>query len=671
MADTPEPLRNVTALWIEKLKRAAEYKWKVFGEDAAEALKFYNGPHDFMYEGGYSENSRGFNVRPSSEHHPAFKMTVNKVAEMVQLFGPVLYARNPYRIVRPRQTWVPPAPLVLGPPPDPMMPLDPIAQQMTLIAAQRYQQMLQQMDMRHQEDMARAQLLEMYLNYTPREIDLKGGMRMAIDEALIKGMGVTWCELWTPPGSGLRIAGNFYDTVDNLLGDPDSETVEDWQWCARRCCHPVWQVEQEYGLPPGTLRGGTESVHRQTQVDTHNYGQGPYDRKRGTTNDLVEYWKVYSKMGLGAKLQGADPSLRKALDSFGDHAYLVICKDVPYPLNMAPGAVEQVKASGDEQAAQAFLQQLEWPTPWWADNEWPFTDLCFHKVPRCAWPMSHVKPAMGEQKFLNWAYSFLAGKIRNTCRDFVAVLKAAGEDMKAAILKGEDLTLLEIESQFKTISEVVQFLQHPPMNGDIFKVIQAVEENFEKRTGLSEMMYGQTSTQSRSAEETATKRAFLQVRPDDMAERVEEMATRMARKEAILARWHLTAEDVAPILGPEAAQFWGQLVQSADFQQVVREMDYSIEAGSTRKPNKEAILANIDQGTQVILPVLQQYSFTTGDFGPVNEFIAQWGKARDFDTSGLTLKPLPPPPPPEAAPSPGESPSKNGANGKPASSSRF
>jgi hypothetical protein len=649
-----EPFRSLCGLWHEKIARAAEHKQKVFGAAADEAMRFYNGPHDFMYDEAFAKTSRGFKWTPGDEANlpaPSFCMTVNKVAELVQLFGPTLYHKNPYRLVRPRERWVPPPDLFFaGIPTDPAaLQRDPVLQQQAMAVYQRYQQLTMEADQAVAGDKARADLLEAYLNFTPDETGLKDATRDCIEEALIKGRGLLWTELWSPPGSRFRFVRSSFETVDKLVIDPDMETVEDAQWVARECCHPVWEVEAEYGLPPGTLRGSMESMHRQAQVDTDNHPGGTWSRKQGTSNDLIRYWKVWSKMGLGAKLAGAPPGLREQLDKFGEYVYLVVCKEVPYPLNFPPEQAAQVSLSGDEQAAQQLLAQLQWPVPFWADGGWPFTELDFHKVPRCVWPMSHIWPAMGEQKFLNWAYSFLAGKIRNTCRDFVAVLKAAGEDLKAAIMKGEDLTLLEIEAQFKTISDVVQFLQHPPMNGDIFTVIQAVEQNFERRTGLSELMYGESARQYRSAEEANVKANFLQIRPDDMADRVEDFAKRVARKEAILARASLTGQDVGPALGAQAAMFWDQFVASADVDAVCRELDYRVEAGSTRKPNKDRDLQNINEGANVILPALQQYAFATGDVNSMNAFLTDWAKARDLDASRYQLNPLPPPSP-EPAP---------------------
>ena len=91
------PLRPIVAQWKDKIELAATWKWKKFGDDAAEAARFYNGPHDFLYGHTMGSSSRGFVVDSDAVASPSFKMTVNKAAELVQLFGPILYHRNPVR----------------------------------------------------------------------------------------------------------------------------------------------------------------------------------------------------------------------------------------------------------------------------------------------------------------------------------------------------------------------------------------------------------------------------------------------------------------------------------------------------------------------------------------------------------------------------------------------
>jgi hypothetical protein len=232
-----------------------------------------------------------------------------------------------------------------------------------------------------------------------------------------------------------------------------------------------------------------------------------------------------------------------------------------------------------------------------------------------------------------------------TCRDFIAIQKSAGEELKEAILHGRDLTLLEIEAAHGTISEVVQFLDHPQINGDIWKVIQAITHNFEQRTGLTELMYGESTVQMRSAEEANVKGNAAQARPDDMAKKVEQAMSKVSRKEALAIRWHLGPQDVVEIFGQTVAQFWGQLVNSADLYAVTRQLDYRIEAGSTRKPNKDRDAANAQQAMQILFAPFMGYASHTGNFGPANALIQFWAKTVDMDASGMMLVAPPPPPP--------------------------
>ena len=99
--------------------------------------------------------------------------------------------------------------------------------------------------------------------------------------------------------------------------------------------------------------------------------------------------------------------------------------------------------------------------------------------------MSHLRPGLGEIKFINWAYSFLATKVMVSSRDLIAIAKSSGEELKEKISKAGDYSFIELENIHGSIDKVIQFLQHPPFNQEIYKVIQAVESNFERRVGLT------------------------------------------------------------------------------------------------------------------------------------------------------------------------------------------
>ncbi|HET6574488.1 MAG TPA: hypothetical protein VFG68_12850, partial [Fimbriiglobus sp.] len=279
--DHDHPLSPVVSAWREKIRQALDVKRRRFGKDAEDGMAFFAGPYNWLYDG--SKPARHFFPPDGADMpQPAFKMTLNKTAELVQLFGPALYHRNPIRQVNPRKF-----PQLT---PDALAAV-PAAGGNPAVAQLLWQQADVVTERGRAVDEGRASVLSYYLNYTPDALDLKTESRWAIDEALIKGLGCLWTEPYRPAGAPYRLIGSFFDSVDNLIIDPDASSLRDATWIARRCCHPVWQVERDYGLPTGTLRGSLESLNQTAAIDADPTGD--YFRKQGKTNDLVVYWKIY------------------------------------------------------------------------------------------------------------------------------------------------------------------------------------------------------------------------------------------------------------------------------------------------------------------------------------------------------------------------------------------
>lgn len=638
-------LKQFCGIWEQKLQLAKDHRYKVFGKDAAQAMKYYIGPHDFVYE--RKGDKDGLTVVGGDEplNAPPFRMTLNKVSEMVQIFGPMLYAQNPVRVCKPRHTWKAPKVLSTGPEPDPNTPPDMGTLSGYMQGLQKWVGDDQQAQMQDAIMQGKADLIEQYLNYTPNELGLEGDFRLAIDQSIVSGRGTLWTEVYIEPKGDpnepdSKLIGSFFGDVEELLIDPDVKLVKDAKWIARECIEPIWKLERDYGLPPDLLKGTMDSVDTKAMVGTSE--EGTAAAKKGKTADLVRYWKVWSKMGMGVRLKDSQVSqsvmgpAAQLSEQFGDYVYMVLVPSVSYPVNMKPALVEAAFANGDENAIAELRPAVQWPIPFWKDDEWPVTMIDPHPQFDCPWPISHLRPALGEQIFLDWGYSSLASHIHTSCRDFIIIAKSAGEDIRNTIINGKNLTIIELDAVNKSIKELVDFLQHPPINKDIFTILEAIEKNFEKRTGLTDMLYAQTGTQSRSAADASTKSSAMQIRTDDMAKCVEKAATSCARKEAIAARLLLTGQDVQPILGDQAAAFWDQYVASQDVRLVCREFDYRIEASSARKPNKDTDIANTSEAAQTIFPTLMQQAqaaMQAGNPDPwkaVNAFLRDWAKARGY-----------------------------------------
>lgn len=665
MADE-NPLRPITKRWLECVKQAEKHK-KPFQEDADEALSFYASDPDAMWKDSYARGERGYNkgIDP-----PAFRMSVNRVWEAVRLFSAVIHHRNPARTVNPKEYPII-GPALLGiQPQQPVPAMGPDGQpiigpdgQMVMMpdpGMQMYQQGLQEQQFMMERRKVIAKLLEDYLNYTPNELNLKGHSRKVVEEAFIKGCSVWWHELYQPPGSNVRMAGSFYDTVDNIVWDPDADEFEDIRWAARRRTQPVDEVASKFGLSRDALKGHQESYSSRADSNDRGY---EHKRKTGKTNDLITYWEIYSKTGFGDRLKDGDKDLQGKFDSLGPNCYIVVAEGVEFPLNLPPQLLqEEVDETG---IPQNFFMAAQWPIPFWAEpNGWPFTLLAWHGKPGYSWPISLIRPGIGELRFINWAMSFLATRIATSSQTLIGVNKAADPDIKAKILEKAEggFKIVEIsEAIGRNVNDVISVFNMPGVSQDMYTIISEVTALFDRRVGLTELIYGMTRNQFRSAAEAQVKAEQISVRPDDYANTLEDALSEVARKEALLARWLISPQDVAPVLGPMAAQAWAMHVQGEDPDSIVREYSYRVEAGSARKPNVATRIENVNNAMQIIMPVAQGL-MQAGKPEIFNALLADWGKAMNIDINPYMVPPPPPPPPapPEGQPPEGQPPPPEG-----------
>ena len=580
------------------------------------------------------------------------RICVNRVWEAVRLFTSVIHHRNPTRAVTPKDYPVVPAPLlgIFPQPPVPQMgPNGPVMGpdgQPVMMPDQgmmAYQQGMEQQQFNYERRKIIAALLEQYLNYTPNELNLKQHSRKVVEEAFIKGAGVWWHELYSPPGSAVKFAGSFYDSVDNLVWDPDADEFEDIRWCARKRIQPIDEVAAKFGLSRDDLKGHLESYASRSDEKERGYEN---KRRNGQTNDIVCYWEIYSKTGFGDRLKDADKDLRGKFDAMGPNCYLAVAEGVEFPLNMPlPMLQEPVDETG---VSQQMFMACQWPIPFWAEpGGWPFTLLAWHGKPGYSWPVSLIRPAIGELRFINWAMSFLATRVATSSQTLIGVSKAADQDLKSKILEKSEkgFNIVEIsEAVGRSVNDVISVFNMPGVTQDMYQIIAEVTALFDRRVGLTELVYGMTRNQFRSAAEAQVKAEQISVRPDDYASILEDALSEVARKEALCARWLIYPQDVEPLLGPMAAQAWGMHVQGENPDSIVREYSYRVEAGSARKPNIATRIENITNAMQILAPISQGL-LQAGRPELFNALLEDWGKAMQVDVARYMIPPPPPPPP--------------------------
>lgn len=621
---TKEFLRPVITGWLGAIKKAEDSK-KWFNKVADQCEKFYSADMGFMWK-------EDFRSTFMSGKAPKFKITIAKAFEFVALYGPTLFWTNPTRELRPRDK------LKLAP--EHFLDYGQYAEQ-------AFEQVSQRQQFEDATDDLRRQLIELYLNYTPNE-QPNGGLaaqaKLAITEALISGRGCLWCEEYRYPGSDRTLTGLFYDSNRNLMIDPDAKMsdLSDARWIARKHISPQWEVERKFGYQPGSLDGRGVAESQDSQGRTAD-GE---DRAKGKTYDLVEWYEVWSKCGVGYRLmdleRGKVPEIDRIGDAIektvGDYAYLCLMEGVPHPLNAHRAEVEQMDA---EEMVKAF----EWPLPAWIDNKWPLTCLDFYTIPDNAWPMAPLAPGLGELMFLNIMISHLAGRIWSSSRDFIAVAQSAIDDISMKLRDGQDLEILPFNDTLnKSIQEMIQVLQFPEVRYDVWRIIDRVSDMFDKRVGLTELLYGLNpgGVQSRSATDAENKAKYSSLRPDYMANCIDDWMIEGADLEKFAARWFVKGRDLVPLLGQYGAEMWDRHIVQEDPELVVRNMKARVVVNSSRKPNKEKDAANINQVIQYFLPIFQAISQATGDTSQINALIKLWGDANEMDTSLIEFQGQPP-----------------------------
>jgi hypothetical protein len=621
-----EHLRPLTQAWIGKIEASERSRasWKAMAD---ECMMFYSKSAAAMWSPNY-EKKFWKNVQA-----PKFRISINKAFEVVAVMGPSLMWEVPHRQVSPKRRYGLP---------DEIFRVDPQAQAME-------EQFRRQEMERDAIDQTTATLLSEWLNFTPREQPMGGLIReseLAIVDALIKGRGCMVTRPFQFPGDDRTYTGSFRVAPEDVYLDPDARQPSEAKWIAIKHAEPYWMVERRFGYKKNQLRGrATLESHWSTGERSAFPDQAGQYRASGQTSDILIWYEIYSKMGCGANMSGVDPKIASELErTVGDYAYVAISPSVPHPLNCHH---HRMYDNSSKQIAEKF----KWPVEYWRDDDFPIEFLDFYPNtdetdPAQAWPIPLLAPAMGELKFLNFLVPWLANRVWTTSRDFWAVAQGHVSHYKKYLQEGGDLTVIPTPMQADDVRKVIQRIEHAETRMDVWRIIELVSQMFDKRTGLTEFMYGRNEggTQNRTAEETIAKKQAVNIRPDHMQKKVVGWQSRLAAKEAYAARGFVRPKDVAPLLGQAGAYFWGKYVNNDDPNAVFRQLSYDVAASSIRRPNRERDVANFNQAMQFFTSFVQQYTQATGNWEVVNALLTQWGDLHDMDLRSMHFQPPEPDP---------------------------
>ncbi len=383
----------------------------------------------------------------------------------------------------------------------------------------------------------RAKAMEAYLNYVPRQTNLKVHCKRSIIQGCVYGKGIVWVG-WD---EDKNIVTAIFDTVQNHLVDPDARFREECNWKARIRRKPRWWLEKTY-------------PEAKKEIEAANpVGKRKSSKGVDYSTDTIEIYEMYFKVGLH-NYEGGEDLLEKNEEgeTYGD--------DTP---------MKYVMTSDGH-----ILHEGQWEVPLFRKQLWPCIELDFYEIPGQYYPKSPIKDGLSQLRNMNGHYRRMVARLKQAARGFIALLAQNGVS-----IDGESLDkILDISPTPDGVFDVIrinatgmmenakleQIFQQFKLDSNFAEFQAAIafeEQEFAKATGLYNILFqGQPETQMRSAAEVQFRDRTSRSRIEDMQKCVETWSDEIATVQALYARFLGDPEDFAPIIGPELAAAIGTLI---------------------------------------------------------------------------------------------------------------
>jgi hypothetical protein len=643
---------DIKRTWLDAIQCGIDAK-AVYMAEAEQCETFYGSDQKDIYSRNFTADigiiPQGMGIGESggidgnAPRTPIFNVRDNAAAKAVQIFVPLFLQGEMQATVQANKPFTPPPQLfgVMGDPNQPQPippPNNPQAMQQYIqqeMARQQFFMATQQSDLEYADRQYRSGIIEAAVNYIIKECNLKEESRPALRDMIVRGLGILHTEMVQFPNGTGNLAGASYLDDDRIVIDPDAKRMKDAKWVAILCEHQAWEVArdyQSYGLQETDLHASEISLIGDRLTRHHETNE---PRRK----NIFRYWKVFSRCGIGARLKPKterNPEFDMLDQAMGDYCYIVVSEGCDFPLNLTPAVEQMAMQSG---GIHPFQVVTSWPCPFFydLDDPWPFTAGWFHERKGSPWPKSHLSFCIGYLNFMAWILGFLAESAYRNARGLWIADESVSEKIIEWLKNGQTDEIVKVTKGFgqSKVQDLIEYMEGPKFNNDLVGLYQFMMAEYQSMSGITDLLQGEMDRQMRSAEEASVLQNASQLRPQDMANKVQAWLARVVRKIAILARYSQAGQDMAVILGQFGAQAWDTGVRTQNMAELFREATYSVETGKGRKPDVNAELENVNQAMQFVLPVMNSQMMVTGDPTSFNGFLDAWGEVRQMDQKNI------------------------------------
>lgn len=488
---------------------------------------------------------------------------------------------------------------------------------------------------------ARGEVTADYINEAGRLCDSYTPGRDAINDFLVYGRGVLWTGLH--PQNKAVYSGR--ENPIDILVDPEARNWPEVKWVARRRIRPKDDVIAENPEAADAIKALPKAAIRETDSLLD------YER-RDHGSQMVVYWEFLCLTGLH-HYHGGNELKNAGFTDDTPKCYLV-------------------GQNGE------FLTMKDWDIPFHKSDhwKWPLCPLDGFALPDTLLPQSPLAVGLGFQRACNWIVTLMLGKYRYTSRLVFALASQNGQGLDAQdkdrVLIGNEIEAIEIQINGET-KNVRDFIQEFQWNNDWLEpsiaLLDKLRDLYGKATGLYDVLYsGDTEKVDRSAAASQIRDRNSRSRIESLRDSVLKWQTLKCQQEAFAARFTQSRDDIAAMIGQQAAQNWGFLAtaekcdpqywmqefqkslpvhtpqdmqqiqmmaqnmaaQAVTLEQASREVDFQLEASSIRRKD-------IDQQ----LDVMKDYFNQTGSVqiqsqDPYEKSIAYMALGEYYHLAGMS-----------------------------------
>lgn len=380
-----------------------------------------------------------------------------------------------------------------------------------------------------------SRVVQEYLNFAAREANLVTEHRRSVDDGLLAGRMVLR-QGWDPIKKIIR---SWHVPVLNFVFDPDYLTLDKAQWIAIRHEEPLWKTKRRV-----EAKWRTDAVSRwtrqgksqadgvpATEEDDEDFDyQGGEDDSIAPTSRKVVYWEILSKMGCGLRGHG----LEDVAEQFGDDEEDFVRLEVV-------------------RGCQHMLAEGKWSVPLYLDDDWPVSIKDPIDTSGTHYPESPFGQVLSCQAAADLLTTIRLSGIKNRERVLVFCDQKVQAEVQDRVKSGSTADLVPVAlPPGMSLDSVVKVADFGQGSVDSARERDFLLREMETTTGVTSVVTGgqDNAPQDRSATATMTRNDASTTRVGDFKNKVEELLTDAGRKEALMVRLFLTAEEVQPAVEP-------------------------------------------------------------------------------------------------------------------------